>query len=184
MSSADIKIRSMLEEDLSQVQALDKISFSRPWPDNAFQIEFANKGVSFQWVAEASFSTGNSCLAGVIVIWLILDEAHIATIAVHPDYRRCGIGRKMLGHALLGLINIGAEKAFLEVRSGNLPAQTLYLQFDFSVTTVRRHYYQDNQEDALLMTLEPLTAERIRQAARLDIDGKIITNDQMGKEEM
>lgn len=184
MSSADIKIRSMLEEDLRQVQALDKISFSLPWPDNAFQVEFANKGVSYQWVAEASFSAANSCLAGMIVIWLIMDEAHIATIAVHPNYRRCGIGRTILGHALLSLKNKGAEKAFLEVRRGNLAAQGLYLHFGFSVTTVRRHYYQDNQEDALLMTLEPLTAERIRQAAGLDIDGKIITNNQMGKEEM
>jgi ribosomal-protein-alanine N-acetyltransferase len=164
----DIIIRPMQEEDIPLAQAIDKISYALPWPENAFQVEFDNKDVSYQWVAEGSLPDGKKWMAGMIVVWLILDEAHIATLAVHPDDRRCGIGRKLLGYALLGLLEKGAEKAFLEVRSGNEPAKAIYTKFGFSVTAVRSRYYQDNHEDALLMTLEPLVAKQIKKAARIN----------------
>jgi [ribosomal protein S18]-alanine N-acetyltransferase len=87
------------------------------------------------------------------VIWLILDEAHVGTMAVHPDYRQRHIGQRILAEALAHARLCGATQALLEVRKTNIAAQKLYLSFGFEVVGLRRRYYEDNGEDALLMTL-------------------------------
>ena len=97
------------------------------------------------------------------VLWFIVDEIHIATIAVHPDFRGIGFGKWLLAHGLLAASKEGAGKAFLEVRSGNLTAQKMYQGFGFEVTGVRPRYYRDNMEDALLMTLEPIPIDLLQQ---------------------
>ena len=103
-----------------------------------------------------------AALAGMIATWFIIDEVHVANIAVHPDYRRLGIGRKLLAHALLHSAYKGANTAMLEVRRSNQGAQALYAQFGFTEVGVRVHYYRDNNEDALLMNLEPIDVEKIQ----------------------
>ena len=97
----------------------------------------------------------------MIVIWAILDEAHVATIAVNPDYRGQGIGRRLLAIGLQAAYQRGARMAFLEVRRSNTVAQNLYQRFGFQVVSERLRYYQDNHEDALLMTLEQLQPEEL-----------------------
>jgi len=92
-------------------------------------------------------------IAAMLVLWFIIDEAHIATIAVHPDYRRQGIGEQVLLHALLAVQDEGARRAFLEVRAGNAAAQALYEKYGFIVDGRRLKYYRDNDEDAILMSL-------------------------------
>ena len=92
----------------------------------------------------------------MIVLWMILDEGHIATIAVHPDYRGRGIGQHLLVTAIIAAIQKGAQSATLEVRANNLIAQQLYRRFGFVVVGNRPHYYRDNNEDALIMTLNGL----------------------------
>jgi ribosomal-protein-alanine N-acetyltransferase len=92
-------------------------------------------------------------VVGVIVVWLIEDEAHIATISIHPDYRGQGISRELLAAALLESIRQGTVLATLEVRANNLIAQALYRKFRFDVAGRRARYYRDNQEDALIMTV-------------------------------
>ena len=92
----------------------------------------------------------------MLVLWLILDEAHIGTIAAHPDYRRLGIGARLLAQALLQASREGAAVSLLEVRRGNLAAQELYRRFGYQVDGVRKHYYRDNGEDAILMSLPDL----------------------------
>jgi ribosomal-protein-alanine N-acetyltransferase len=101
-------------------------------------------------------------ILGTLVLWLILDEAHIATIATHPDFRRQGIGERILIEALRAAYAEGARRAFLEVRAGNAAAQAMYRKYGFDVTGLRPHYYKDNNEDAVLMTLESLTENLVR----------------------
>ena len=87
------------------------------------------------------------------MVWLVVDEAHIATIAVDPDFRRRAIGRRLLNTALFTSWRKGMLRATLEVRAGNLIAQNLYRSLGFTEVGRRYHYYRDNNEDALLLTV-------------------------------
>jgi ribosomal-protein-alanine N-acetyltransferase len=158
----DIRIRRMQEDDVLEVHALDTASFSLPWPESAYHFEVSRNPDSLPLIIEAKRDGGEWELAGVIVIWLILDEAHIGTIAIGSEFRRKGLARKLLGEGLLMSHEKGAVAAYLEVRRGNLGAQALYRQFGFTIEGVRPHYYKDNHEDALLLTLKPLDIDRIK----------------------
>lgn len=142
--------------DLDNVIALDQLSFSLPWPVSSFVFEIEKNPASRCWVAEITDENDNPILVGLIVVWLIVDEVHIATFAVHPDFRRRKIGQHLLAFTLLDAYHAGATRSFLEVRSGNLPARTLYELFGFQEIGVRKHYYKDNNEDAVMMNLEKI----------------------------
>jgi [ribosomal protein S18]-alanine N-acetyltransferase len=143
-------------EDLDQVQEIDRLSFSIPWPPTSYRFELRENPGSILWVAEATNLSGEKTVIGMIVVWMILDEAHVATIAVHPDHRGRGIGRGLLALALKEAIEKGAVESTLEVRANNLVAQSLYWDFGYKETGLRPRYYKDNQEDAVLMTLSNL----------------------------
>jgi ribosomal-protein-alanine N-acetyltransferase len=98
---------------------------------------------------------------GMVVGWMLIDEMHIATIATHPDYRRQGIGSKLLLYTLLKSIDEGAKSSFLEVRESNLAAQEMYLKFGYERMGRRKRYYRDNDEDAILMYLQSLSRDRL-----------------------
>ena len=151
-----ILIRRMQAADLEQVQAIDKISFTMPWPESAYRYEFFENQRSLLWVAEAFEPGGSQRVVGMVVVWLIVDEAHIATIAVQPDYRARGIAQELLCAALVESIEKGMRNATLEVRAHNLAAQRLYRRFRFKLSGVRPRYYRDNFEDALIMTADKL----------------------------
>ena len=151
-----IDIRPMTLEDIEEVAEIDQLSFANPWPQSSYRYELTSNPMSRLWVAEVGKLSGNFRLVGMIVVWLIEDEAHIATIAVHPDFRRKGIGRSLLAYALRESICVGARYAMLEVRKSNQEAQELYLKFGFEVVNRRARYYRDNNEDALLMNLNNL----------------------------
>jgi [ribosomal protein S18]-alanine N-acetyltransferase len=153
----NVTIRRMAVDDISAVVDLDQKSFSLPWPERSFRFELTDNPASRCWVAEL-----DGKVVGMIVIWLIVDEAHVATIATDPEYRRQGIGRRLLAHALRRLITDGARSSFLEVRESNVAAQDMYRKFGYEVTGRRRRYYRDNDEDAILMTLDSLNAERLK----------------------
>lgn len=146
-----MNIRRMTIDDLAQVVAIDKASFSLPWPERSFRFEISDNSASRAWVAEE-----DGKVVGAIVAWLLVDEAHIATIATHPDFRRRGIASKLLSHALRMMMNEGALTSVLEVRESNLAAQEMYRKFGFEETGRRPRYYKDNSEDAILMTLHDL----------------------------
>jgi ribosomal-protein-alanine N-acetyltransferase len=93
-------------------------------------------------------------LVGMLILWMIMDEAHIATIATHPKFRRVGVGSQLLENALQSAIAEGAKTAFLEVRVGNTAAQDMYKKLGFAEDGRRLRYYKDNQEDAVLMSLK------------------------------
>jgi ribosomal-protein-alanine N-acetyltransferase len=137
----------MTLDDLAQVIEIDRASFSLPWPERSFRFEITDNPASRCWVVE-----GDDRIVGMLVLWLIVDEAHVATIAVHPDYRRQGIGQALLLHALKAAMAEGAVSSFLEVRESNLVAQTMYRKYGFVESGKRLHYYKDNDENAILMS--------------------------------
>jgi [ribosomal protein S18]-alanine N-acetyltransferase len=145
------QIRRMRLEDVPAVHEIDMLSFSLPWSERSFRYEVTQNPVSRDWVAEAG-----GRIAAMLVLWLVVDEAHIATIAVHPDFRRQGIGEQILLSALHSAKDEGAQRAFLEVRAGNTAAQAMYKKHGFVIAGVRPRYYKDNNEDAFLMDLENL----------------------------
>ena len=147
------ELRSMQLEDVQQVHHLDEICFSLPWPDNSFAYEVEHNRVSRPFVVEWTAADGEKRIAAMMVCWQVMDEVQVATIAVHPDFQRKGLARKLLAHGLLQAAKEGADHAFLEVRAGNHPAQALYHQFGFEVVGERKGYYRDNSEDALLLML-------------------------------
>ena len=153
----NVTIRKMTVEDVPAVIELDQKSFSLPWPERSFRFELTDNPASRCWVAEL-----DGKVVGMIVVWLIVNEAHVATVATHPDYRRQGIGKRLLSHALLNLMREGARSSFLEVRESNLAAQEMYRKFGYEVSGRRRRYYRDNDEDAILMSLASLNADRLR----------------------
>ena len=160
-----IQIRRMERADLEKVLELDQRSFILPWPASSFKFELNHNEVSRCWVVEVSPEAGSPVLAGMAVVWMIIDEVHIATIAVHPEYRGRKIAQRFLAFILLDAYHAGATRSFLEVRRGNLPARTLYERFGYVETGVRRNYYKDNGEDAIMMELEkvdPIKLESFR----------------------
>ena len=146
----------MTPEDLAAVIALDQVSFSLPWPKSAFNFEMEKNAAARCWVAE--LPGDQTTVVGMIVVWLIIDEVHIATFAVDPAQRRLHIGQKLLAFTLLNGVNQGATKSFLEVRRGNVAARTLYQKFGYQEVGVRKKYYSDNGEDAILANLDPIDA--------------------------
>lgn len=152
----NLQIRKMTLQDVPVVVHLDQISFSLPWPERSFRFELTDNPASRCWVVEL-----DQRVVGMIVAWLLVDETHIATIAIHPEYRRRGIASKLLSHALLYTMDEGAQSSFLEVRESNLAAQEMYRKFGYEVVGRRRRYYRDNDEDAILMVLKSLSREQL-----------------------
>jgi [ribosomal protein S18]-alanine N-acetyltransferase len=149
----NITHRRMTLEDVPVVHEIDNLSFSLPWPERSFRFEISENPVSRCWVAEV-----DGRVLAMLVLWQIMDEAHIATIATHPDFRRQGIGERLMIEALLAARVEGARHAFLEVRANNAGAQAMYKKYGFIITGIRPRYYKDNNEDAILMDLEDLNS--------------------------
>lgn len=160
--SSSVTFRRMALEDIARVHEIDLLSFSLPWTERSYRFELTENRNASVWVAEVRQAGKDApVIAGMIVIWVVLDEAHIATIAVHPDYRGLGVGRKLLAHGLLDAYDRGGRMAYLEVRRSNKIAQEMYIKFGFDVVGQRPRYYKDNHEDALLMTLERIEPDRL-----------------------
>ncbi|GAB4415307.1 MAG: ribosomal protein S18-alanine N-acetyltransferase [Anaerolineales bacterium] len=145
----NLLIRKMKVEDVPAAHALDVLSFSLPWSERSLRFEVTDNPAARCWIAEI-----DNRLAGMLILWLIVDEAHIATIATHPQFRRMGVGSQLLENALQSALAEGARKAVLEVRAGNLAAQAMYQKFGFVEDGRRPRYYKDNHEDAVLMSLD------------------------------
>ncbi len=152
-----LRIRPMSAADLPSVQLIERASFTTPWPPHAYRQELEGNRLAHYLVAT---------LAGEIVayggIWLMVDEAHITTFAVHPRYRRRRIGERLLLSLLDLALDRHAREATLEVRLSNLAARRLYEKYGFRPVGIRPRYYSDNQEDALIMTTEPLAEPAMR----------------------
>ena len=148
-------IRRMSVEDVPQVVEIDQSSFSLPWTERSFRYEVTENAASRCWVVEAE----DRQVVAMLVLWMILDEAHVATIATHPHYRRRGYAKSMLVEALRSARSEGATSALLEVRAHHEVAQKIYHGLGFADVGRRAQYYRDNGEDAILMTLSPIAGD-------------------------
>ncbi len=155
------RIRPMELNDVARVREIDVASFALPWPERSYRFEILENPASRNFIVEVGVNGHTPVVAGMIVMWLIIDEAHIGTIAIDQAYRRLGLGRLLLAESLLDAYKSGVRQSFLEVRRSNQPAITLYEQFGFQIAGIRSRYYKDNGEDALLMTLNPIQPERL-----------------------
>jgi len=141
-----LEIARMVADDIPVVLAIELRSFQSAWPTNAFANELRDNKLAHYFVGR---------LDGEIVayggIWVILEDSHVTTIAVHPDQRGKRLGEEMLVHLLDEAIERGASWITLEVRETNDIAQKLYRKYGFTVVSTRRGYYSDNNESALVM---------------------------------
>jgi ribosomal-protein-alanine N-acetyltransferase len=191
--SSPFVVVPMEEADIPEVVQIDVLSFSTPWQTEAYRRELTQQASHFfvaRWreEAEGRRTTDDGPLAVVrrlssIVrrqnhrppprvlgyggLWLWLDEAHISTIAVHPEWRGQGIGELLLIALLERSIVLNAMQCTLEVRMSNEVAQKLYRKYGFDYAGTRRHYYRDNNEDAYIMTVPALDAAYARRLADL-----------------
>jgi ribosomal-protein-alanine N-acetyltransferase len=168
-----ITLDAMRIADIEQVHEIERLSFSTPWPAYAFEQELTANRLARYIVARALGPEGER-IVGFAGIWLMVDEAHITTFGVHPDWRRRGVGRRLLLRLADLALELEAARMTLEVRVGNEAAQALYRSFGFRVTGRRPRYYSDDGEDAYVMSTTDLASpamqavisiERARQAA-------------------
>jgi len=150
-------VEPMRMADVPTVHEIERLSFSTPWPAHAFEQELTGNRMARYLVARAGEQ-----VVGFGGIWLMVDEAHITTFGVHPEWRRRGVGRQLL----IALVELSeqmrASRMTLEVRAGNQAAQELYRRFGFIVAGRRARYYTDDGEDALIMTTPALAGPRMR----------------------
>jgi len=149
-------VRAMTLTDIPAVVEIDRLSFPIPWSERSYRVELTENPSSHLFVAE----DGQRRVAGYGGFWLVVDEAHISTLAVHPELRGRGIGELLLAAMLSEASRLGAGMATLEVRVSNRNAIQLYSEFGFAVVGRRPNYYRDNGEEALLMTLSGLKVSR------------------------
>lgn len=146
------EIREMTLGDLPAVLQIDRASFSNPWPERSYKYELTENPAAHLFVVERA----DHRVIGYLGYWLIGDEVHISTFAVHPDHRMRGIGEDMLVSALKVAAGKGAQVATLEVRESNDPAIRLYEKLGFVMVGSRKSYYRENDEDAVIMALDGL----------------------------
>jgi len=137
--------------DLREVAVIERVSFSAPWPTSAYTTELTTNRLARYVGARIG-----GALVGFGGIWLMVDEAHITTMAVLPENRRSGVATALLLELLQEARRGGARVATLDVRVSNNEAQRLYRSFGFVEVGRRIRYYDDNGEDALVMTTQEL----------------------------
>ena len=146
------EIVPMLESDLADVVDIEEQTGLNRWGYDAYRRELSSNPNAIMLVARPRHPAAQ-CVAGFVASALIYDELHINNLATHPDFRRQGIGRRLLQKAIAGGRIQGAAFCVLEVRSSNTMAQELYCSVGFSTTRTRKEYYRSPTEDALEMVL-------------------------------
>ena len=140
----------MRPEDLDEVLAIERASFTMPWSRGAFLYELQQNRVARCWVARV----GAGEVIGYLCLWEVADELHITNVAVRPDTRRQGVARALLRSVMEDGRRRGFKMVVLEVRPSNGHALSLYESFGFRVVGRRHGYYYDTGEDALVMEID------------------------------
>jgi ribosomal-protein-alanine N-acetyltransferase len=174
-----VTVAPLTPDDLDEIMPLERQCFADPWTRRMYLNDLTTNEMATylsvrrtmddgRWTIAASGESSLVMVRGLLSIvayggfWLLMNEAHIATIASHPDWRGCGLGQWLMLALLDAAITRGAVSSTLEVRAGNLPARRLYEKLGYEVAGVRKHYYRDG-EDGVIMTTPPL-AEPTMQA--------------------
>jgi [ribosomal protein S18]-alanine N-acetyltransferase len=140
----------MEEKDLPQVLAIEHLSFPNPWHESTFRGEIQHRPISFPLVIV--HETLNRVI-GYIIFWAISEDVQINNIAIHPDFRRLGIGERILKHVIEEVKSRGARLITLEVRPSNTAATLLYKKLGFKMMGIRKGYYTIPPEDAIVLGL-------------------------------
>jgi ribosomal-protein-alanine N-acetyltransferase len=143
-------VATLQESNLDDVLAIEAASFSNPWTRDMFLRDLANAGVSYGYVLQGP----NGEASAFCTIWVVVDEVHINNLAVDPARRGHGLGQALLEFILRLWSDLGAQRATLEVRRSNLAAINLYAKLGFTVAGIRRDYYTEPVEDALILWRE------------------------------
>ncbi|NHM33241.1 ribosomal protein S18-alanine N-acetyltransferase [Neobacillus terrae] len=138
--------RFMQEKDIEQVHRIEELSFSIPWSKEAFYNELFENKFAVYIVLEM-----DGKIVGYCGVWIVIDEAHVTNVAILPEYRGMKLGEALM----MCLMNVAREKGAktmtLEARVSNHIALSLYRKMGFQDGGIRKNYYTDNQEDALVM---------------------------------
>jgi len=140
----------MEEGDIPFVYEIEKLSFPNPWHESTFKGEIQNRHISFPYVIVHS---QEKKVIGYIIFWQVKDEVQINNIAIHPDFRRKGLGEAVMRKVLELVRRENAQFVFLEVRPSNAAAFSLYKKLGFKVLGIRKDYYSRPREDALVLGL-------------------------------
>lgn len=142
----DVVVRLMQLEDIAAIQEIEHACFTLPWSESAFQNELKHNQFAHYMVIELE-----QRVIAYGGMWNIMDEAHVTNIAVHPDFQGQGWGTILLEELMRAAIFLGSTKMTLEVRVSNTRAQHLYEKMGFQERGIRKKYYSDNDEDAMIM---------------------------------
>ena len=154
MTEEITQIRPLQIEEIDELLEIEQMSFSTPWSREAFLSELLQNNLAHYfgcWRGDK--------LIGYAGMWLIIDEAHITNVAVHPDFRNQRIGELIMRYLIAVALSNGAYKMTLEVRPSNLSAQTLYKRLGFESVGRRKGYYTDTNEDAIIMWMDLVKEE-------------------------
>lgn len=158
-------IEPMLLTDISAVMRIERKVFPTPWSPRAYRYDLSMDRYSHYWVLRG-WDQGMPPLLAYAGFWLWDTQAHIGTIAVHPQWQRRGLGEWLLVGVLTQAARLGADEVTLEVRVSNHAARALYRKLGLRRMGRRRRYYTDTGEDGLIMTLEGLQTSRVRRRIR------------------
>jgi ribosomal-protein-alanine N-acetyltransferase len=161
-------VEPMSLADLDQVIAIERVAFSAPWSVHAYRYEILKNAYSTMLVGRQAPATPKwlellpllkpvrrSPVLSYGGFWLLVDDAHISTIAVDTKWQGRGLGELIFVSLLDEGAKLGAQRATLEVRVSNLPAQGLYQKYGFRTVSRQKRYYADNNEDAYIMVTPP-----------------------------
>ncbi len=147
-------VEAMKETDLDEVLDIEAASFTNPWTRPMFEQELLNTGVAYGYVLR----TPEWRVAAFCTVWVVADELHVNNLAVRPECRGAGVGRALLESVIGAAVSLGARRATLEVRRANRAALKLYERLGFSVVAVRKDYYTNPVEDALILWRDELAS--------------------------
>lgn len=143
---AELVIRQMEPGDIDAVVKVEALTFPDPWPKDIFHHEVVENEYAYYFVAELDGE-----VIGFAGFWAVIDDAQITNIAIVPKYRGYKIGEKLFDYTCRQAVRLGVERLSLEVRESNEIAQNMYRKFGLVPGGVRKRYYTDNQEDAIVM---------------------------------
>jgi ribosomal-protein-alanine N-acetyltransferase len=155
-----VSVEPMRRGDIQRVAGIERRCYAIPWHENAYYTELSNRSACYL-VARLE-----NDVVGYAGMWVIVDEAHITTVAVDPIHRGKKIGERLLQGLLEEAILAGATRATLEVREHNVVAQNLYRKYGFREAAIRKNYYTDNQENALVMWVDDIHLDSYLQRLR------------------
>lgn len=145
-------------EMLPDILRLEEACFSAPWTRKMLEAELTGNQFAHFLVARMAGGTGEAAgkIVGYHCYWIVFEELRLMNLAVEESVRRRGVGRALVNEAIRAALSQGATRAVLEVRASNLAAQSLYGRMGFVQVGVRRKYYANPVEDAILMEMEPI----------------------------